>query len=224
MTLRAVVFDWGGVLTVPMRDAFLAWAAADGVDPAHFHSVMRSWLDHRADRPGEAEGVVAETPVHALERGHMDPSEFERVMAAALAAQGSPVPAQGLLERMLAALVPLVPEMMALVGAVRSAGLRTAVLSNSWGEHYPDEVFAREFDAVVISGRVGLRKPQKEIYELVARELGLPPGECLLVDDIEVNVLAARAAGMPAVLHVDARQTRRAVEDLMGTVLAVDRG
>jgi FMN phosphatase YigB (HAD superfamily) len=89
------------------------------------------------------------------------------------------------------------------------------VLSNSWGEHYPDEVFAREFDEVVVSGRVGLRKPQPEIFRLVADRLGLATGACVLVDDIEVNVRAARATGMAAVLHTDAATTRAALLSLV---------
>jgi HAD superfamily hydrolase (TIGR01509 family) len=116
---------------------------------------------------------------------------------------------------MLARLRPLDERMLELARLLRSRGLRTAVLSNSWGEHYPDEVFAREFDEVVVSGRVGLRKPQPEIFRLVADRLGLATGACVLVDDIEVNVRAARATGMAAVLHTDAATTRAALLSLV---------
>jgi putative hydrolase of the HAD superfamily len=213
---RAVVLDWGGVLTAaPLREAFGDWLARDGVTPAHFEDVMRRWLGLRPDRPGEAAGVVPETPVHALERGHLPPADFEAMLAAELTRLGSPVRADGLLERMLAVLRPLDERMLELVRLLRSRGLRTAVLSNSWGEHYPDEVFAREFDEVVVSGRVGLRKPQPEIFRLVADRLGLATGACVLVDDIEVNVRAARATGMAAVLHTDAATTRAALLSLV---------
>ncbi|MGF1663526.1 MAG: HAD-IA family hydrolase [Kineosporiaceae bacterium] len=213
---RAVVLDWGGVLTAAsLREAFGDWLARDAVAPAHFEDVMRRWLGRRPDRPGEAAGAVPDTPVHALERGHLAPGEFEAMLAAELRRLGSPVPAGGLLGRMLAGLQALEPLMIDLVRLVRSRGLRTAVLSNSWGEHYPDDVLDREFDEVVVSGRVGLRKPQPEMFHLVSDRLGLDPGACVLVDDLEVNVRAARAAGMAAVLHTDAATTRTAVLSLV---------
>jgi putative hydrolase of the HAD superfamily len=213
---RAVVLDWGGVLTAAsLREAFGDWLARDAVAPAHFEDLMRRWLGLLPDRPGEAEGVVSESPVHALERGHLPPRDFEAMLAAELATRGSPVVADGLLDRMLAALGPLDPRMIDLVRGLRSQGIRTAVLSNSWGEHYPDDVFAREFDEVVVSGRVGLRKPQAEIFRLVADRLGFDPGSCVLVDDMEVNIRAARAAGMAAVRHVDVGATQAAVLSLV---------
>jgi len=208
----AVVLDWGGVLTAAsMRETFEAWLSRDRVDPAHLGDVMGRWLALRPDRPGEATGEAHQTPVHALERGHLPPREFEAMLAAELARLGSPVEADGLLDRMLAPLDVLDPAMLRLVRDLRARGLRTAVLSNSWGEHYPDDVLAREFDEVVVSGRVGLRKPQPEIYHLVAARLGVDVAACVMVDDVEVNVRAARSVGMAAVHHVDAGATRDAV-------------
>ncbi len=92
--------------------------------------------------------------------------------------------------------------------AVRAAGLRTGLLSNSWGmSDYPRDLFPSLFDAVVISGEVGMRKPEERIFRHAAGLLGLDPAECVFVDDIEVNVTAAEAIGMTAVLHTD--PTRR---------------
>ncbi|MGF1645787.1 MAG: HAD-IA family hydrolase [Kineosporiaceae bacterium] len=213
---QAVVLDWGGVLTAAsLREAFEDWLVRDRVAPAHFEVLMRRWVGLGADRPGQAPGAVPDSPVHALERGELPPADFEATLADELAGLGSPVRADGLLERMLAALRTLDPRMIDLVRAVRARGLRTAVLSNSWGEHYPEDVFAREFDEVVVSGRVGLRKPQPEIFRLVADRLGLDVGSCVLVDDFDVNVRAAQAAGMAAVLHVEVGTTRADVLSLV---------
>jgi putative hydrolase of the HAD superfamily len=214
----AVVFDWGGVLTAaPLRQTFESWIASEGVDPEHFADVMRAWLGQRPDRPGEAQGVVPETPIHALERGHLPTAEFEAVLARALADRGSVVEPTGLLDRMLAGLEALEPRMIDLVRELRGGGLRTAVLSNSWGEHYPDDVLAREFDEVVISGRVGMRKPQAEIFHHTARLLGTDVTRLVFVDDLPPNIEAATALGMRAVLHVDAATTVAEVRALVGS-------
>ncbi|HYY09403.1 MAG TPA: HAD-IA family hydrolase, partial [Kineosporiaceae bacterium] len=95
-----------------------------------------------------------------------------------------PVAAPGLLGRMLAGLAELDAGMLGIVRRAHAAGVRTALLSNSWGDHYPDELFDGLFDAVVISGRVGMRKPDAEIFRHTAELLGLEPAECVMVDDL----------------------------------------
>jgi putative hydrolase of the HAD superfamily len=234
--LRGLVVDWGGVLTPSLDAAMSAWAAGDGVDFEHFRAVMRAWVGPRpGDAPsgeGAGEGAVAAleqapdagaagaSPVHRLERGEIDPAEFEQQLAERLAEQGSPVEARGLLGRMLAGLAELDAGMVGLVRRAHGAGVRTALLSNSWGDHYPDELFDGLFDAVVISGRVGMRKPDAEIFRHTADLLGLEPGECVLVDDLPHNVRGAAAAGMVGVQHTDVDTTRGELEVLLGLPLA----
>jgi putative hydrolase of the HAD superfamily len=107
--------------------------------------------------------------------------------------------------------------MYELIRAVRTAGLRTALLSNSWGgTEYPRADFPHLFDAVVISGECGMRKPEPEIFQHAADLLGLPPEQCIFIDDIEANITAAQACGMTGVHHVEAAQTVAEVEDLLG--------
>jgi putative hydrolase of the HAD superfamily len=204
-TIEAVVFDYGGVLTTPIRHTMTAWLAADGVTEDSYRSVMREWL------VGEA---AAGSPVHRLETGELSPAEFERVLAPRLvAASGEPVLADGLLGRMFALMRPD-PAMLALVDALLSAGVRTGLLSNSWGDHYAPELLAL-FDVVVISGRVGLRKPDPAVFGLVLDKLGLPAGRVAFVDDVPVNVTAAAELGMHAVRHVDAATTTAALRELV---------
>lgn len=214
--VAAVVFDWGGVLTMPLAKGFAAWMAREGVDPAHFAAFLGDALaapDAAATRVGGA--LPPRSPVHALEQGLLSPRDFEILLAADLTRRGSAVAPDGLLDRILADFTDLVPDMVDLVREVRSHGVRTAVLSNSWGEHYPDEYFAAQFDAVVVSGRVGLRKPQPEIFDLMARTLDLPAGRLVLVDDLAVNIDAAVAAGYQGVLHVDPATTRARLQPLL---------
>lgn len=89
--------------------------------------------------------------------------------------------------------------------AVRAAGLRTALLSNAGGCGRPE--WPELFDAVVLSGIAGVRKPQPEAYALVAGRLGVAPERCVFVDDLRSNVLGAVAAGMTGVHHRSAAQT-----------------
>jgi epoxide hydrolase-like predicted phosphatase len=101
------------------------------------------------------------------------------------------------------------------VRAARRAGVRTAMLSNSWGEERYDRAMLEElFDAWVISGEVGLRKPQPEIYALAAERLELTPPDCVFVDDLPGNLKPARELGMATVVHRgDARATLAEVRE-----------
>ncbi|MEU2231500.1 HAD family hydrolase [Streptomyces vietnamensis] len=120
----------------------------------------------------------------------------------------------GVLSRLFAGMRPD-PEMFELVEELRELGVRVALLSNSWGNTYPRERIDGLFDPVVISGEVGLRKPEAPIYELTLTRLGVPAGSALFLDDAEPNVLGARAVGMRAHLHVDAPSTRAALAALV---------
>jgi putative hydrolase of the HAD superfamily len=198
VTVDAVVFDYGGVLTSAVRETTAQWLAADGIDEDGFLSVMREWMARDAD---------SGSPVHRLETGELTGPEFEVEFAARLrTAEGGPVPARGLLARMFAGMRPD-PEMFALLAQLRGLGLKVAVLSNSWANTYPDNI-AELVDAVVISGEVGLRKPDPKIYRLVLDQLGLPAQRCVFVDDAPINVDAATALGMTAIRHRDAAGTR----------------
>ena len=202
----AVAFDYGGVLTTPLAPAFSAWAQADRIDPESLNGALRDWL---------APESPADNPVHRLETGTMDHTEFGALLAAQLRrVDGSEVPAEDLMERLFAGL-RLEPLMLELVGSLRERGIATALLSNSWGNSYPMEVLQPLFDVVVISGEVGLRKPDPAIYSHALDALGVPASRAAFVDDLEHNVAAARALGMHGVLHVDAPTTTAVLNDLI---------
>jgi epoxide hydrolase-like predicted phosphatase len=97
--------------------------------------------------------------------------------------------------------------------------LATALLSNSWGLDYPREIWGDLFDVVVISGEVGMRKPESRIFHLAAERLGLPPRACVFVDDLAPNVRGAAAVGMVGVHHVTPQQTIEELEALFGISL-----
>ncbi|MFD7154635.1 HAD family hydrolase [Kribbella sp. NPDC059898] len=210
--VRGLLVDWGGVLTSGLEPALRRWAELDDFDFDSYLEAVLKWLP--------SENVTAElNPVHALERGQIAVPDFERKLASLLVRRdGTPVPAEGLIERMFAHFEHQ-PAMAALVRRVNQRGIRTALLSNSWGNTYPRDTWDGMFDDVVISGEVGLRKPEPEIFRLAAGRLGLEPAECVFVDDLQLNVDGARAVGMTAILHTEYDETRRALEDLFGADL-----
>ena len=195
VVLRGLVVDWGGVLTSDLDAALSAWAEADDIDFSHYQDVMRTLLGPA----GSAEARL--NPVHALERGEIEVPDFERRMAAELTTRsGLPVPYDGLLTRMFDCFEHA-PDMVGLVRRAHAAGLRTALLSNSWGNDYPRDGWAELFDVVVISGEVGMRKPEPEIFAHTLDLLGLSAPECVFVDDLAHNVRAAVALGFVGVHH-----------------------
>lgn len=192
------------------------WLRTEEVDPDRFAELMRRWFDDGA----------APNPVHDLETGRMNAADFERRLAAELLddARSDAVGrarverTTGLLTRMFAGM-RVEPSMVGVVRAARAAGLRTGLLSNSWGLDYARDGWTELFDAVVISGEVGLRKPDPAIYALAADRLALPPGQIVFVDDLAPNVRGAVAAGMVGVRHADVETTVGELEILFGLTL-----
>ena len=212
--LRGIITDWGGVLTTPILDTVRAWIEADGIDWDSYRAVMKPWVSQAYD------SGASPNPIHALERGECSGAEFEQILAARLLrVDGETVVPEGLLRRMFAASVP-VPGMYDTIRTLRAAGFSTALLSNSWGcDEYPRADFPGLFDAVVISGECGMRKPEQAIFLHAAKSLGLEPEQCVFIDDIEANVAAAAACGMTGVHHTEAAQTAAALRDLLGVPL-----
>lgn len=209
--LRAVIFDWGGVITTPIVDTVMAWLEAEKIDRDSYTAAMRPWV--RAAYGSEA----AQSPIHALERGEVRDQEFEATLAALLVGlDGQPILADGLLKRMFAASL-LQEEMLDLIKDLRARGVLTSLLSNSWGasDGYPRHLFDDLFDDVVISAEVGMRKPEERIFMLAAARLGVAPHEAVFVDDVEGNITAARDLGFATVHHADPAQTRQAVMELL---------
>jgi putative hydrolase of the HAD superfamily len=213
VTVRGLITDWGGVLTTPLKDAIASWIEADGIDVGGYRMVMREWVKQAYAVDG------ALNPIHGLEDGSLPSAEFERRLAERLRTRtGHPVPAEGLLARMFLGFEPVQPMYEALRRA-RVAGVRTCLLSNSWGNTYPRELFAELFDGVVISSEVGLRKPDPAIFQHALELIGLPPHECAFVDDIEHNVRAAEQLGIEGVHYVDAESTVARLEHILGVSL-----
>jgi putative hydrolase of the HAD superfamily len=107
------------------------------------------------------------------------------------------------------------PEMLDAVRRFHDAGVKTALVSNSWREsdYDVDELF----DAIVLSGHLGIRKPDPRIYRHAADQLGIPPARCVFVDDLGGNLKPAKALGMATILHTGAASTIAQLERLLSS-------
>lgn len=211
--MKALIVDWGGVLTTSLGSTFEDWARADNIDYSHYREVMAELLGPLAA------AEAAYNPIHALERGEMEVRDFEIQLAARLRTlDGGPVPPLGLLQRMFDRFEHA-PDMNGLVRRAHAYGLKTALLSNSWGNSYPRDGWSEMFDQVVISGEVGMRKPEERIYRHTCDLLEVEPTDCVFVDDLSINVMAASAIGMAGVVHHSYEETKSELEALFGITL-----
>jgi len=201
---KALLVDWGGVLTTNLFASFHAHCLRAGIDP-------RKLVGRFKDDP-EARALLV-----ALETGELDEREFERRFAALLE-----VEPDGLIDGLFSGVHPDRP-MVDAVRLAHDAGVRTALVSNSWGVHrYPREMFEGLFDGVVISGEEGVRKPSRRMYELGAERAGAPLAACVFVDDLPFNLTPARELGMRAIHHTDAQSTIDQLEELFAIPLRVE--
>src|SRR4051794_26254026 len=205
--MRALIVDFGGVLTTNVFDSFREFAVAEGLEPNVVKELFRS--------DPQALALLRE-----LERGDLTSEQFSVRFAPYLGG----VEPDGLVERLFAGMRPDEP-MLAAVRTARANGIRTGLISNSWGAglSYDQRQLAALFDDVIISGEVGLHKPEPAIYELSCERLGVEPADCVFVDDLRENCAGAEAVGMTAVLHRGAGGTLARLEELFGLPLGAEQ-
>jgi putative hydrolase of the HAD superfamily len=197
--IKAVVSDFGGVLTSPLIESF---AAVQGDSDISLQDVGMAIARVTAQD--------GRNPLYELETGRMTERDFLARLGGELGTEF-----HGFSETYFANLHPN-EELIAYFRELRGRGLRLALLTNNVREWEPlwrpklpvDELF----ELVVDSGFVGMRKPDREIYDLTLERLALPAEACLFVDDLDVNVEAARALGMTAVHFRDTAQAIAEIE------------
>lgn len=214
----ALLVDYGGVLTTPISASFAEFCLATGVSPERLRLVLA--VAYRGD-PGDGDSPEGlEDLVPAVETGRMPVDEFNERLASVLS-EGLDQPVEGtdLTTRLFGGTAPD-ERMTDAVRSARTQGLKTGLVSNTWGLRDASPWYDEVFDAVVLSGQEGLRKPAPEIFQLTARRLGVSPVTCVFVDDIAANVDGARAVGMTGIVHRNADITIPQLEELLGMRLA----
>jgi epoxide hydrolase-like predicted phosphatase len=201
--VRGLIVDFGGVLTTNVFDSFRAFGEAEGMDPL---TVKRAFREDP-----EALGLLRK-----LERGDIEVDEFEPLFGERIGVANT----DGLVGRLFGGVGPD-ERMLEAVRRAGDAGICTGLISNSWGAglSYDMSLLDELFEAIVISGDVGMHKPEPAIYMLGAERLGLSCSDCVFVDDLRENCQGAEEVGMTAVLHRGADSTLRMLEKLLGVPL-----
>jgi putative hydrolase of the HAD superfamily len=201
--VRGLLVDFGGVLTTNVFDSFRAFGEAEGLDP---QTVKRAFRE-------DAEALSL---LRQLERGDIEVDEFEPKFGERIGVSDT----DGLVGRLFGGVGPD-EAMLEAVRRAGDAGICTGLISNSWGAglSYDMSLLDELFEAVVISGDVGMHKPEPAIYMLGAERLGLRTEECVFVDDLRENCQGAEEVGMTAILHRGADRTLPELERLFGLEL-----
>jgi epoxide hydrolase-like predicted phosphatase len=208
VSLRAVIFDLGGVVLGSPLHAIAAYERSAGI-PAGFVNRV----------------VVDTAPTGAwsrLERGELDLEAFFPAFEADCERAGASVDARAMMERMGEAARPR-PAMLDAIRSIRARGLKAAALTNNWASDARDDgtrALRPHFDVFVESSVVGLRKPDPRIYTHVCRELAIAPPEAVFLDDIGHNLKAARALGMTTLKVDDPDEALARLGALLGFPLA----
>jgi len=198
--IKAVISDFGGVVTLPLFDAFKRAHEEIGI-PVEALGAAMQLVASRASEP----------PLWTLERGQMTEPDFIATIADGLSeVLGRPVSLDGYGARLMQSLEPNEP-LIAHYRGLRERGIRLAILTNNvrewhdaWRAKIP--VVDELFELIVDSGFEGTRKPEPQIYELTLQRLSLEAADCVFIDDVDVNVTAARDLGMHGIHFRDTDQ------------------
>ena len=201
--MKGLLVDFGGVLTTNVFQSFKAFCVAEGLPENAFRDLLKTDPEVRAN-------------LRKLETNRMTADEFGRHIGPLLGVAQT----DGLMNRLFSGIGPDLA-MIDAVRTARAAGIRTGLISNSVGSDIYDQAVLDElFESVVISGEVGMHKPQPEIFQLGAERIDLPPEQCVFVDDLRENCAGAEAVGMTAVLHRGPDRTLPELERLLGVTLS----
>jgi putative hydrolase of the HAD superfamily len=211
MPVRAVIFDLGGVILSSPFEAFARYEADNGLPEGFLRRLNATDPDTNAWA--------------RLERSEVDRAGFAKLFEAEARTAGHEIDGSAVLELLVGQMRPQMLE------ALRRCHdrLKTAALTNNFGPAEVADPSSRFegmmaevidlFDIVVESSKVGLRKPDTAIYELVCRELGVAPAEAVFLDDLGVNLKPARAMGMTTIKVSDPNQALSELERVVGFAL-----
>jgi putative hydrolase of the HAD superfamily len=193
--IRAVLFDFGGVILASPFEAFTHYEGAKGLPAGFLRGINATNPDANAWA--------------RLERNEVSFEEFCRLFEGEAEAAGHRVDARDML-----ALISgdVRPSMVEAVRRCKQAGYKTGLLTNNWVSFDArDEAITAEgrdevltlFDIIIESSRVGVRKPDPAFYELACEALDIKAEEAVFLDDLGINLKPARAMGMTTIKVTD---------------------
>lgn len=207
MTRTAVLVDFGGVLTTSVLQAFEDF----GVSVGAVHGLLPKLLSNDA----ACRKLLVEH-----ESGRIDADAFDRGFAERLHAHGVAVDPERLSVRMQAGL-RRDDDTVRLIEELRTAGVPIALVSNAFGRDcYAGFDLNALADVVVISSEVGIRKPSRRIYAIACERLGVTPEQAIMIDDLPQNLDGAARLGIAGVLHTEAADTRKQLDERFGIRVA----
>ncbi len=197
--IKAIVSDFGGVLTTPLIQSFMAFQDKTGITTETLGKAMQAATD-----------ANGENPLFEMERGEITEVAFLDQLTDSLEPLLGHRPEMHRFREIYFEALDINQPMINLMAELKAEGYRMAMLTNNVREWEPlwrpmlpvDEIF----ETVVDSGFVGCRKPESRIYELTLERIGEPAEACLFVDDVLVNCEGARKAGLHAVHFQDNEQ------------------
>jgi putative hydrolase of the HAD superfamily len=204
MAVTALISDFGGVLTTPLAGSFAKFQERTGVSLEQLGIALATLAAARG-----------ENPLFELETGKLSEAEFLLALGGQLGDQlQREIVLDGFGDTFFADLEPN-HEFVEFVRGLRDRGLKLAICTNNvreWSMQWRAMVPVEEiFEVIVDSSEVGGRKPDPVIYEHTLSQLGVPADETVFVDDIEINVTAARELGLQGVWF---QSTEQAIADI----------
>jgi putative hydrolase of the HAD superfamily len=208
--LKAIIWDFGGVLTTSPFEAFARFESERGL-PA---DIIR-----RTNAANHWENAWAK-----FERAEVDLETFDQLFAAESLLLGAEVRGKDVLPLLSGDLRPEMVEALRRVKSRFKTGCITNNLpANAIGSHGGRSLYIAEvmtlFDHIIESARIGLRKPDPRIYEMMTDALGVDPKACVYLDDLGVNLKPAREMGMITIKVVSAPQAIAELEAATGLAL-----
>jgi putative hydrolase of the HAD superfamily len=206
--IEVVISDFGGVLTTPLVQSFMAFQDQTGITTENLGRAMQAAT--------EANG---QNPLFQMERGEISEEDFLARLTECLEPLLGHRPEMHRFKEIYFEALEPNPPMIDLMRELKAAGYRMAMLTNNVREWEPlwrsmlpvDEIF----ETVVDSAFVGCRKPESRIYAITLERLGMPADACLFVDDVKVNCEGAERAGIAAVHFQDNEQALAEIRSLL---------
>jgi putative hydrolase of the HAD superfamily len=206
--IRAVLWDFGGVITTSPFESFARYERDNGL-PKDFIRGLNAANHH-------------ENAWAKLERNQVSFDEFCDLYELEAKEAGHPIDARAVLACLSG---DVRPEMINALQRIREEGLKQGCLTNNFTamereQSNPRSKLLDVFDVIVESSKVGVRKPEPEFYKIACDLLAIEPDEAVMLDDLGVNLKPARELGMRTIKVTDADRALRELEGIVGFALA----